>query len=92
MEYLRTQDGYIGKTVAVKTIARQMRTKPYKVDSVLRNYDLFVVDEKTFRSAKLEKVMKPLDDKRKAMDARCKSTAQAMPKQCKSSKEAVRKQ
>ena len=92
MEYLRTQEGYVGKMVAVKTIARQMRTKPYKVDSVLRNYDLFIVTEKTFRSAKLESVMKPLDDKRKAMETRCKSSAQVMPKQCESSEEAVNEQ
>ena len=89
MEYLRTQDGYIGKTVAIKTIARQMRTKPNKVDSVLRNYGLFVVADDTFRSVKMEKIMKPLDDKRKAMEARHKGTAQAMPKQCKGSEEAA---
>ena len=92
MEYLRTQDGYIGNTVAVKTIARQMRTKSYKVDSVLRNYGLFIITDNTFRSVKMEKVMKPLDDKRKAMNAQCSRTAQAMPKQCKSSEEAVSEQ
>ena len=89
MEYLRTQDGYMGKIVAIKTIARQMRTKPNKVDSVLRNYGLFIVTDNTFRSVKMEKVMKPLDDKRTVMEARHKNTAQAMPKQCKSSEEAV---
>ncbi len=92
MEYLRTQDGYMGKTVAIKTIARQMRTKPNKVDSVLRNYGLFIVTDNTFRSVKMEKVMKPLDDKRTVMEARHKDTAQAMPKQCKSSEEAVTEQ
>ena len=92
MEYLRTQEGYVGKMVAVKTIARQMRTKPYKVDSVLRNYDLFIVTEKTFRSAKLEMVMKPLDDKRRAMETRCKGSAQTMQEQCKSSAAAVSEQ
>ena len=92
LEYLRTQEGYVGKMVAVKAIARQMRTKPYKVDSVLRNYDLFIVTEKTFRSAKLETVMKPLDDKRKAMEARCSHSAQAMSKRCKSSAAATSEQ
>lgn len=92
LEYLRTQEGYVGKMVAVKTIARQMRTKPYKVDSVLRNYDLFIVTDKTFRSTKLETVMKPLDDKRKAMEARCTHNAQAMTKQCKSSGAAIGEQ
>ena len=89
MEYLRTQEGYVGKMVAVKTIARQMRTKPHKVDSVLRNYGLFVIDGKTFRSVKLEFVMKPLDDKRKAVEARCRRSAAAVQNQCSGSAAAV---
>ena len=92
MEYLRTQEGYVGKIIAVKTIARQMRTKPYKVDSVLRNYGLFVIDGKTFRSVKLEFVMKPLDDKRKAVEARCRRSAEAIQEQCSGSAEAVSEQ
>ena len=40
----------------------------------------------------IEKIMKPLDDKRTVMEARHKDTAQAMPKQCKSSEEAVTEQ
>ena len=89
MEYLRTQDGYVGKMVAVKTIARQMRTKPHKVDSVLRNYGLFVIDGNTFRSVKLEFVMKPLDDKRKAVEARSRRSAVAVQDQCSGSAAAV---
>ena len=89
MEYLRTQEDYVGKMVAVKTIARQMRTKPYKVDSVLRNYGLFVIDGNTFRSVKLEFVMKPLDDKRKAVEARCRRSAAAVQDQCSGSAAAV---
>ena len=92
IEYLRTQEDYVGKMVAVKTIARQMRTKPYKVDSVLRNYGLFVIDGKTFRSVKLEFVMKPLDDKRMAVEARCRRSAAAIQEQCSGSAEAVNKQ
>ena len=92
IEYLRTQEDYVGKMVAVKTIARQMRTKPYKVDSVLRNYGLFVIDGKTFRSAKLESVMKPLDDKRMAVEARCRRSAAAIQEQCAGSAEAVSEQ
>ena len=92
IEYLRTQEDYVGKMVAVKTIARQMRTKPYKVDSVLRNYGLFVIDGKTFRSVKLESVMKPLDDKRMAVEARCRRSAAAIQEQCSGSAEAVSEQ
>ena len=89
MEYLRTQEDYVGKMVAVKTIARQMRTKPHKVDSVLRNYGLFVIDGNTFRSVKLEFVMKPLDDKRKAVEARSRRSAAAVQEQCSGSAAAV---
>ena len=92
MEYLRTQEGYVGKRVAVKTIARQMRTKPHKVESVLINYGLFIVDGNTFRSAKLESVMKPLDDKRMAVEARCRRSAAAIQGQCSGSAEAVSEQ
>ena len=92
MEYLRTQEDYAGKMVAVKTIARQMRTKPHKVESVLRNYGLFIITENTFRSAKLESVMKPLDDKRKAMEARNRRNAGAVVGQCEGSTEAVPEQ
>ena len=92
MEYLRTQEGYVGKMVAVKTIARQMRTKPHKVDSVLRNYGLFIVTEKTFRSVKLESVMKPLDDRSRAMEARNRRTAEAVVGQYTGSNKAVTEQ
>ena len=92
MEYLRTQEGYVGKIIAVKTIARQMRTKPYKVDSVLRNYGLFIVNDKTFRSAKLEFVMKPLDDRRRAVEAKNGRNAGAVGEQCTGNAAAVSEQ
>ena len=82
IEYLRTQEGYVGKMIAVKTIARQMRTKAHKVDSVLRNYELFVIEGNTFRSVRLEKVMRPLDEKRTAMEARNERNAKAKQEQC----------
>ena len=62
MEYLRTQDEYLGNMLAMKTIARQMRTKPHKVETVLKNYGLFIITGDTFRSAKMESVMKALAD------------------------------
>ena len=92
IEYLRTQEGYVGKMVAVKNIARQMRTKPYKVESVLKNYGLFMIADNTFRSAKLENVMKPLDNKYKKMEARKADTTEAMPKQHPTNTEAVEEQ
>ena len=92
MEYLRTQEGYVGKIIAVKTIARQMRTKPYKVDSVLRNYGLFIVNDKTFRSAKLEFVMKPLDDRRRAVEAKNGRNDGAVGEQCTGNAAAISEQ
>ena len=92
MEYLRTQEGYVGKLVAVKAIARQMRTKPNKVDSVLRNYGLFIITEKTFRSVKMELVMKPLDDRRMAMEEKNRRRTATVGGQCMDSAEAVSEQ
>ena len=103
MEYLRTQDEYLGNMLAMKTIARQMRTKPHKVETVLKNYGLFIITGDTFRSAKMESVMKALDDKRKKMEARKARTAEVMPvqrattaqeveEQCTSTAEAVTEQ
>ena len=76
----------------MKTIARQMRTKPYKVDSVLRNYGIFIVNDKTFRSAKLEFVMKPLDDRRRAVEAKNGRNAGAVGEQCTGNAAAVSEQ
>lgn len=66
MEYLRTQDDYTGDLRIVKSLARQLKTKSNKIEAVLHHKGLFVVTDYTFRSQKLETVMKPLEDKRKA--------------------------
>ena len=78
MEYLRTQDDYVGDVRVLKSLARQLKTKIGKITSVLTNYGLFVVTDFTFRSAKLEAMMKPLEDKRKAMSKKngCKPEAE----------------
>lgn len=76
MEYLRTQDDYVGDIRVLKTLARQLKTSVQKLLKVLNGYNLFVVTGDSFCSRKLNAVMKPLDDKRKAMEARsCDSRA-----------------
>ena len=70
MEYLRAQDDYTGDIRALKSLARQLKTSIDRLLRILKNYGLFEVTDFTFRSCKLEAVMKPLEDKRKAMKAR----------------------
>ena len=70
MEYLRAQDDYTGDIRALKSLARQLKTSIDRLLRILKNYGLFEVTDFTFRSSKLEAVMKPLEDKRKAMKAR----------------------
>ena len=70
MEYLRAQDDYTGDIRALKSLARQLKTSIDRLLRILKNYGLFEVTDFTFRSRKLEAVMKPLEDKRKAMKAR----------------------
>ena len=53
IEYLRSQDNYIGDLRVLKSLARQMKTKPIKVENVVRNYQLFILTDYTFQSAKL---------------------------------------
>ena len=65
IEYLRSQDNYTGDFKVLKTLARQMRTKPVKLETVLRNYGLFTLTDYTFSSAKLSETMMPLENKRK---------------------------
>ena len=92
MEYLRTQDNYVGDVRVLKSLARQLKTKIGKITSVLTDYGLFVVTDFTFRSAKLEAMMKPLEDKRKAMSKKKASKQEAERKQSESKVETERKQ
>ena len=68
MEYLRTQDDYTGDVRVLRTLARQLKTKLSKVEAVLKNYGLFTLTDFTFRSTKLDAMMRPLENKRKAME------------------------
>ena len=68
MEYLRAQDNYVGDMGAMKHLSRQLKTSIDRLMRILKNYGLFEVTDFTFQSRKLNSVMKPLEDKRKAMD------------------------
>ena len=77
MEYLRTQDDYTGDVRVLRTMARQLKTKLAKVEAVLKNYGLFTLTDFTFRSTKLEVMMRPLENKRKAMEKQNESKPKA---------------
>ncbi len=81
LEYLRTQDDYVGDLRVLKSLARQLKTKLAKIESVLNSYGLFSVADYTFRSRKLESAMKPLEEKRKAMSKQNAGKAEANQKQ-----------
>lgn len=67
MEYLRTQDDYTGDVRVLRVLARQLRTSLARLQRILNEYNLFEVDDFSFRSHKLDKMMRPLEEKRKAM-------------------------
>lgn len=67
IEYLRSQDNYIGDLRALKYLARQFRTNVNKLMQILTYYHLFELTDYTFRSRKLETLMLPLERKRKRM-------------------------
>ena len=92
LEYLRTQDDYVGDLRVLKSLARQLKTKLSKIESVLNGYGLFIVTDYTFRSRKLESAMKPLEDKRKAMSKQNVGKAEANRKQNEVKPEAERNQ
>jgi hypothetical protein len=58
-------------------LARQLKTKLCKVESVLHNYGLFTLTDFTFRSIKLDAMMRPLENKRKAMEKQNESKPKA---------------
>ena len=67
-EYLRTQDDYVGDVRVLRSLARQLKTKLAKVEAVLHNYGLFTLTDFSFRSTKLDAMMRPLENKRKVME------------------------
>lgn len=67
--HLRTKDEYEGscKPVVLKAFAHRHNLKLELVERVLRNYNLFVIDEERqmFRSPYMDRVMKALETRRK---------------------------
>lgn len=69
MEYLRTQDNYIGDLRVLRNLSRQIKARLPKVLSILHDYNLFICNDYTFYSPKLGETMKPLEEKRKKIEA-----------------------
>ena len=69
MEYLRTQDDYIGDIKVLKSLTRQLRVRLPKLKRILENYGLFSCTETMFLSPKLVEVMKPFEDRRTRIEA-----------------------
>ena len=64
LEYLRTQEGYVGDIRAINGIARHVKARLDKATRVLNNYGLFVIEGNSFYSPFLNEAMKPLEQKR----------------------------
>ena len=69
LEYLRTQENYIGDTQLLKPLARQLKTRQSKLLRILNDYGLFICMENTFISPKLNEVMQPFEDRRARIEA-----------------------
>ena len=70
IEYLRSQDNYIGDLRVLKSLSAQMRTSITRLLRILKNNGLFELTDYTFQSSRLITLMKPLESKRKLMDKR----------------------
>lgn len=69
LEYLRSQDRYIGDIRAIKNLARQLKVRIDKALRVLNDYGLFVVDNFSFHSPMLNDKMLSFDRKRAQCEA-----------------------
>ena len=65
LEYLRTQEGYVGDIRAIKGLARQVNCRLPKALRILNDYNLFVVEGGTFYSPVLNEMMRPLEAKKR---------------------------
>lgn len=66
IEFLRQQSDYKGSMVVLKTLARKARVSMTTIERVIRNYELFCVENSVFLSPGLIKRMEPLEAKREA--------------------------
>ena len=64
LEYLRTQENYMGDIRALKGLARQVSCRFPKALRILNDYDLFVAEGGTFYSPALIEMMRPLEAKK----------------------------
>lgn len=69
LEYLRTQDNYMGDFRVLKPLARRMKVRLSKLLSILQDYGLFICDDYSFYSPKLLELMNPFEEKRARIKA-----------------------
>lgn len=69
LEYLRTQDNYLGDVRVLKSLARRMKIRLAKLLSILNNYGLFICNDYTFYSPKLVELMQPFEERRRIIKA-----------------------
>lgn len=81
MEYLCAQEDYIGDIRPLRPLARQLKTSVSVMLRVLNDYGLFIVQDGSFQSPRLNQLMQPLECKRKAMNAQrtCDNRATTVP-------------
>lgn len=77
LEFLRQQQGYIGKMDMLDMLARRVKTTRAVVYRVITDYSLFVVKGEWFYSPGLNERMRPLDDKRAMKSEQCRRAASA---------------
>lgn len=66
IEFLRQQSDYKGSLVVLKTLARKARVSVPTIERVIRDYELFRVEDTMFLSPGLVKRMEPLEARREA--------------------------
>lgn len=64
LEFLRQQQGYIGRLEMLDMLARRVRTNRRSLERIITDYSLFVVKDLCFYSPGLSERMQPLDKRR----------------------------
>lgn len=88
LEFLRQQQGYIGKLNMLDMLARRVKTTRTIVQRIITDYALFVVKDECFYSPGLSERMRPLDDKRATKSEQCRRAASVKWLKDKESKDA----
>lgn len=77
LEHLRLQANYVSTLHSVSYLARQIKVTKPMLMRVIKEFDLFTIEEDSFYSEQLIRRMEPLEDKRKSMIEQRKRAAAA---------------